>query len=346
MRGILLLTVLTILAVGCSDDAEPLTTFEQELPKQSQRHVSQDYIASILCKDSLRILDIGNSYTEDVTAFLQQVAAANKVDIKPTCVYAAVRGSASFKTWYDCYYDRDYATQYYIRRVFGGIEADAETRNFEPGDGTGFRRLLQQNKWDVIIIHQASTYAPYYEQWFGSGSGGYLGQLLALLKELQPQALIGTYLVHSYWSGYPANTEHSSYDRWQLTANSVAALMESGQCDIVIPYGTAIENLRQSSLNNEYDLTRDGTHLELGLARYAAACCYYETLFAPRYGVSMVGQTFYWDGQNLNPPYTVINVDEMTAAIAQQAAAMAVSDWRHSYPPEESETTGIKPFRH
>ncbi len=332
MPKTLLLVLLSIFLVSCSDEhEEPAPDATPVLSKDSKEKGNPT--SYVLRKDSLRILDIGNSYTEDVTAFLPQVVKANGVDVSTVALYRAVRGMGSFKTWYDCYHDNDNVV-YKIVKVLGGIDVNALTGDFGPGDGGAFRELLQKNKWDVIMLHQASTYAPYYDEWFTQGNGGYLAELLSLLKELQPQALIGFYVVHSYWSDYASNKEHSSFARWQLTVNSVDMLVEKGLCDIVMPYGTAIENLRLSSFNNDYDLTRDGTHLEYGLARYAAACCYYETIFEPRYGVSMVGQTFHWDGQQLNSPYPIISLNDSTSTIAQKAAAMAVADWRNCCSPK------------
>lgn len=329
MRRTLLFILLAVLAASCSDDDEPW------MPSPGRKAASPDSVLRVLQKDSLRILDIGSSYTEDGVAFLRQVAAANHADVSTVRLYCAIRGAGTFKSWFDCYYDRDNVA-YYVDNVLGEDNVDATRRDGRAGDGSVFRELLQQARWDVIVLHPISTSATNYDEWFLHGSGGYLGEFLSLLMNLQPQALFAFYVTHSYWSGYEENKEHSSLARWQLTVNALERLVQSGYCDIVFPYGTAIENLRRSSLNNEYDLTRDGTHLEYGLARYTAACCYYETFLAPRYGESVMGQKFHWDGSSYESPYPVINIDDTTAAVAQKAAALAVADWWHCYNPESS----------
>lgn len=61
--------------------------------------------------------------------------------------------------------------------------------------------------------------------------------------------------------------------------------------DFIIPYGTAVQNLRASSLNDGRDFSTDGTHLADGLGDYVAACCYWQSVFAPRFG-SIEGNTF------------------------------------------------------
>lgn len=291
-------------------------------------------IDDVLKKPQLKVLDIGNSYTSDATAMLKLLTQANQMDVSDVCLYSANRGSGSFKSWYNLYYDNDNKT-YTISKVLGGINANISTGRGDSNDGTLFREALTNEKWDIIIIHQVSNYAPYYEQWQGNGKGGYLNELLSLIKDHQPQAKIGFLLVHSYWDNYSGNKEKSSLLRWQLIANSVKSLCEEYPIDIVIPYGTAIENLRSSSLNNEYDLTRDGAHCGLGLARYTAACCYYESLLAPRSGITIIGNTARYDASNDESTYPAVSVTDDNALIAQTAAVLATKNYYECINPEE-----------
>ena len=295
-------------------------------------------IDDILKKPQLKVLDIGNSYTTDATAMLKLLTQTNQMDVSDVCLYKATRGSGSFKSWYNLYYDNDNNT-YTISKVLGGINANISTGTGEPNDGTLFREALSNEKWDIIIIHQRSNFAPYYEQWQGDGNGGYLNEFLSLIKEHQPQAKIGFLLVHSYWDNYSGNKEKSSLLRWELIANSVKSLCEEYPIDVVIPYGTAIENLRSSSLNNEYDLTRDGTHCGFGLARYTAACCYYESLLAPRSGMTVLGNTARYDASNVESTYPAVSVTDDNALIAQTAAVLATKNYYECVNPEEVATS-------
>lgn len=291
-------------------------------------------INSLLQKPNLKVLDIGNSYTIDATSYLKQIINASGSDIDDMCLYTAVRGSGSFKTWYNTYFDKDNST-YTIKKVLGGINANITTGTGEKNDGALFREALENEKWDVIIIHQVSTYAPYYYNWGTTGTGGYLNEFLALLKEKQPQAKIGFQLIHSYWDNYSGNKEGSSFERWKLIAESVKNLCSNYDVDFVIPYGTAVENLRSSSLNNEYDLTRDGTHCGHGLCRYTATCCYYEALIAPRSGISVLGNSARYDASNQSSKYPATNVTDENAHIAQMAAFLATNEKFRCLNPEE-----------
>lgn len=289
---------------------------------------------AVLKKAELRVLDIGNSYTAGATHLLPLIAKASKADLSTMCLYQCSRGGASFKNWVDIYNDKD-SKIYSITKVVGRLSANVQTGEGEAGDGKLFRDLLTNETWDLIIIHQYSLYAPYYSTWNTNSAAGYLDELISIIKEHQPNAKLGFLLVHSYWSGYEKNTEKSSYDRWQLIANSTKSFCEDYGVDFVIPYGTAIQNLRSSSLNNEYDLTRDGTHCGYGLAEYTAACSYYESLIAPRCGISVVGNSARIDVSDKDSKYPSVNVTDENALIAQEAAYLATQNMYQCQNPED-----------
>ena len=287
-----------------------------------------------LQKTQLRVLDIGNSYTDDSTHYIPEIVSASGVDVSDMCLYKATRSGASFKNWYDIYHDQG-TLSYSISRVVGGLSADI-SGTAAAGNGEKFRNTLANNEWDLIIIHQASTYAPYYDRWEENSSAGYLSKFIRLLRKHQPKATIGFLLVHSYWGGYNGNTEKSSLQRWKLIAESAKKLRANYGIDFIIPYGTAIQNLRASSLNNEYDLTADGTHCANGLADYTAACAYYQALFAPRYGVSILGNTA---RITVSPtetyPSSDISVTDENAPVAQKAAFLASYNWYDCINPDD-----------
>lgn len=289
-----------------------------------------------LQKTQLKVLDIGNSYTEDSTHYIPEIVTASGINVSDMCLYKAIRGSSSFKTWYDCYHDQD-NVGYSISKVVGGIDADI-TGTAAANNGERFRNTLINNEWDLIIIHQVSTYAPYYERWEENNNAGYLSKFIRLIRKHQPKATIGFLLVHSYWSGYGGNTEHSSLQRWKLIAESAMKLRANYGIDFIIPYGTAIQNLRASSLNNDYDLTADGTHCANGLADYTAACAYYQSLFAPRYGVGILGNSARINVQQTETyPSSDISVTDENAPIAQVAAMAACYNWYECINPEDIE---------
>lgn len=297
-----------------------------------------------LKKPNLKILDIGNSYTENATHYINNllIHAGVTEDVQNHSHYIAVRGGASFKSWYDCYNDADKTDRYYITHKSGkplSSEPSWTDVREQNSDGTingeAFRHLLNNTRWDLIIIHQASTYSADYDKWEKQEAAGYLKEFIRLIKETNPQAAIGTYLVHSY------NTNHENYskygtslDRWKGYCEAVKSLKQNYGIDFVIPYGTAVQNLRASSLQDEYGFSSDGTHLGFGLGCYVASCCYFQSLFAPRYDVNIVGNTY----NTISPSEAadgVVSVNPANALVAQKAALLAVCDMFSVQNPEE-----------
>ena len=280
-------------------------------------------------KADLKVLDIGNSYTQDAQTYLPQIIQASGIGTDFS-LYRAFRPNGSFKTWVDCWNDADDET--YNVAFCAGTQIGGISGNGYNNDGTLFRKALQTVKWDIILIHQVSTYSNDYSLWEGHGAGGYLQELIRLIRITNPQATIGYLMTHSYRGSYWANSEGSSLLRWKNIAEATKQLKLEYDIDFIIPYGTAVQNLRASSLNDSYEFSEDGTHMGAGLGDYVAGCCYFESLLAPRYGVSVLGNTF----RITNLSESVggrRNVTDETALVAQKAAILATLDmWTVSNP--------------
>ena len=286
-------------------------------------------------KEQLRILDIGNSYTEDATHYLKNIVDNYAIDTTNICVYKIIRAASSFKMWFDIYHNK-VKGPYYVTKIVGGITQDTTGGVSEANNGELFRNMLKNNQWDIIIIHQVSDYAPYYDSWEEKNNAGYLSAFLRIIKKHQPNAAIGFLLTHSYWSGYKNNKEGSSLDRWKLIADSANKISVNYGIDFIIPYGTAIQNIRASSLNNDYDLTMDGTHCADGVADYTASCAYFQSIFAPRYDVCILGdKTRISVSQSGTYPTSCVSVDNNTAPLCQMAAFLACTNMWKCQNPEE-----------
>ena len=297
--------------------------------------VYSDATLEVLRKPNLKILHLGNSYTFDAVSYLPLIVESTGADISDLCIYRAMMAGGSFMDWYMTYNDISVGKDYSLEKVTGGIDANCATGLFNAGDGSVLRRALSNEQWDIVVVQQVSTYSPYYAEWGGKGTGGYMNELLDIIKEQQPQALIGLMLVHSYASNYSANKEGSSLKRWELIAESVKQCSAEKDIDFIIPYGTAVQNLRATSLNNEMDLTADGIHCEYVLTRYTASCSYYQSVLAPRTGISVTADKTRINKDYLTSETLMVSLDDATAPIAQRAALLAADDWYHCWNPEE-----------
>jgi hypothetical protein len=289
---------------------------------------------SVLKKENLKILALGNSYTDDYFYHLKDITTASGSDVSDMCIYKISRSYASFKAWCDMYNDKD-IYDYYFTKVLGGYWPGINQATGQAGDGTVLRDVLTNVQWDLILIQPSSPEAPYHDSW---ESNGYLDELINILHDKQPNAEIGIVLVHSYWDDYSMNDQKSSYTRWQMISESVQWLTNNYDINLVVPCGTALENLRMSSQNNDYDLTRDGTHLAYGLGRYVASGCCYEALIAPRSGISLKGNTMrYSVPETFTSKYPAIDVTDVNAPVAQEAIQEAILDPYTCNNPDEAD---------
>ena len=289
-------------------------------------------------EEPYRILDIGNSYTDNYTAMLKMIAEGSGIDMERISLYKLTRSSGSFKSWSYCHADLD-TQPYHFSRVLGApvVTPDGDA---DPHDGSLMRSVLTEQTWDLIVLHQRSEYAHTFDQWAGDGEGGHLDDLLAIIHEEQPDAEIGFHIIHSYADWLTGIEGNGSLVRWQRIAESVRRLTEERDISVVIPCGTAVESLRELPPGNPADYVSDGSHLAAGLGEYTAACTYFEAVIAPLFGVTVLGNPARYacpDGvrQGARYPEACVDVTDGNAPVAQQLAVDAIAT------PYQLSTSGI-----
>lgn len=311
------------LMVNCK--AEYISAFRIELNKeQTTQSVSLLSINPTinLKKVGLRVLDIGNSFTADSTHYMNEIVAA--AGISPDfSFYKALRGGGCFKTWYDVYNDQD-TKEYGIYKQFGDDVPGVQLGTSSGDNGTLFRTALFAG-WDLVIIRTRSEYATDYSQWSGTSEAGYLKEFIRIIRKSNPNATIGYAAIHSLSSTHPNNTEHSSEERWRKQMASCRQFMADYGINFIVPYGTAVQNLRASSLNDGSDFSEDGRHMADGIGDYVASCAYFQALVAPRYGINIIGNS--WTKTDFDESITgVINITAANALLAQKAAFASCCD--------------------
>lgn len=136
------------------------------------------------------------------------------------------------------------------------------------------RQALTDGEWDFISVQQASKDSGKFDTYEAS-----LAELLNYISEYCPDAEI---VLHQTWAyaQYYTSTAFASYGNNQqqmydaIVATSSRVMQEYGFTTI-IPSGTAIQNLRMTSIGD--NLNSDGTHLNT-LGCYTAACTWCEAL--------------------------------------------------------------------
>lgn len=262
----------TFLAACSNDEQEPDIQYLKEMLSKKHPPNTNSQLAGL---SQLRVLAIGNSYTQDNTIYIEKILKAVGVPEDSYCIYIAIASGASLAYWEQRYKQEAIDS---LWRVGGALSIPVTK-------GT-LHDLLQQD-WDVIVMQQYSGGASDYNSY-----QPYLTTLATAARQLctNKNMLLAWNLVHSYATGYSKKISNSEL-RWMCNALAASEVMECDGFDILIPTGTAIQNARNTTLNTSHELTRDGTHLAYGVGCYIAACTWAEALFSPAYGFSVVGSS-------------------------------------------------------
>ena len=215
----------------------------------------------------MKILSIGNSFSQDSTALLQLLT------------------------------DKITARNLYI----GGCSLDMHAANIENDAAkyelqengekmqnalVGVKEALISDKWDYITVQQVSGRSGVYESFYP-----YLGELLDYVRKCSDAEIV----LHETWSyeigsGHPDFAIYNS-DREQM-AQAIKKTYEkvSAKENLrIIRVGEAVQNLRAKPSfdykNGGLSLTRDGFHLSLSYGRLLAASvwCKFFTGEIPQY---------------------------------------------------------------
>lgn len=212
----------------------------------------------------MNVLAIGNSFSQDATHYLHQLAAAQGVDMQVGNLYI---GGCS------------------LGRHWENIQAGASDYLYEEnGASTGRYVSVEQAlgiaPWDVIVTQQASHFSGIPETY-----EPYLTQLTDYLRQKAPLAKL---MLHQTWA-YEIDSLHPAFARYgysqqQMYDRLTQAYAQAAQAHDMelIPSGRAVQLLRQRAPFRYQDggmsLCRDGFHMQITYGRYLLAAVWYVTL--------------------------------------------------------------------
>ncbi len=264
---------------------------------------------------SFRILFIGNSFTKDAVEHLPGiVAAAGLNDIQMVHMYYPGRTVPEFNakwataTDYDCYV------------------CNPGMSSWRSLSGKTLFRVASLGKWDVVTI-QEHTGRKLAWGWTLEEKSAVQG-LVDKIKEVKEGEDPKFYYVlsqayHDIGKAENVAKPFSNTDEmWTVISTHAMKAMEECTFDGIISTGAMLQNLRTSSLNNADALTRDGYHMDYGIARYGAACTVFETAIGPYYGnTKLDGNTYRTAGDSQG----TTAITDARVSIALQAARNAIS---------------------
>lgn len=213
---------------------------------------------------TLKILAIGNSFSEDATRYLHQLASAAGIQTK------------------------------IVNLFIGGCPLERHWKNIETGEAAysyhlngiiterkvSIDEVLAEEDWDIITTQQASgdsgwinTYEPF------------LGLMLAHIKEKAPNAKL---YMQETWA-YEIDSAHGSFMRYNRNQQEMYEKLHDCYTQMaakyaleLIPSGSVIQKVRTLPefhvQGGGLSLCRDGFHMSYGYGRYLLACIWLKKL--------------------------------------------------------------------
>ena len=206
----------------------------------------------------MQILAIGNSFSQDATAYLKKISEFGKGDI--TVVNLVIGG---------CSLSRQY------RNMLSGDKVYSLEFN---GQQTGFLMSLDEallsRDWDVVTIQQASHFSFKAESY-----QPYLDRLADYIRECCPQAKLFIHETWAYEEGSERLFKVAKYETRNAMYNDLHAAYQKAAKDIdadgIIPSGTLMQKLIENGVTR---LHRDSFHASYDIGRYALALLWFKVL--------------------------------------------------------------------
>ncbi|QWB96275.1 DUF4886 domain-containing protein [Mycoplasmatota bacterium] len=248
----------SILRIKGTDMSSSAYVRVNSVSKDGMSENAKDY------SQSLKVLAIGNSFSEDAMTYLAEIATNYGLE-NFTFAYLYIGGASLETHW---------------TTVQNGTSSYRYEKNSEnEWDNRGNKSLmigLLDEEWDIVTMQQASGYSGMTETF-----QPYLDNLVDYVNE--NKLTDTTFMWHQTWA-YSQSSTHSAfpnYDSDQMTMFN--AIVDAAQNFIlkddtfrqVIPAGTALQNVRSSSVGD--NVNRDGYHLNT-YGRYVAGLMWFKTI--------------------------------------------------------------------
>ena len=279
-------------------------------------------------KNGIKILAIGNSFTEDSTQYLSDIATASGSDLLEFALYRLIVGGAEFSEW--CTLIDANSTPQQLNRILGGV-------NMNIGSNNTIQEILAKD-WDVVIIQQYSLKSTMYMAF-----QPYLTNIINRIRTycVNNRVCIGYNMPWSNWSGtgeYAATPNLMALylrphdeNRWQAICDATQEMVYKSGIDFILPVGTAMQNARHTSLQTNHQITRDGLHASFGVGRYVCACVWYQMLIAPFSGITILGnmathEVTQYEREHAEALYELVDVTASNNGLCQRCAFNACID--------------------
>lgn len=230
--------------------------------------------------DSLKILAIGNSFTDNSMDLLPLLLKAH--ELNHITLGKIGYGGATLQN-HEQFFRK--ASPVYLFQVKPSEEYEWKTLSSH----ATIEEAIQHADWDIIVLQQASALSGLYNHY-----QPYLNRFIEhlLSSATNPDVVFAWHMTWPYstlcqtkaFAAYNYNPAMMYESICQATGT---ALEETG-IKYVIPSGTVIHELRNSLINKDSsDFTNDGIHINHPIGQYALACTWFQSIFHPIYSQRM-----------------------------------------------------------
>jgi hypothetical protein len=240
----------------------------------------------------MKVLAIGNSFSQDAMRYLHDIALADNVELLATNLYI---GGCSLET----HWNNALADEAAYSHEINGTSTD---------NMISIKEALTKEDWDFVTMQQASLFSFDYCTY-----QPYLKNLSDYVKQYAPGA---KQLIHQTWAyeqGSEMLREVAGYQEQLKMFCDLKAAYNQAAADLgglqIIPGGESFQIAIKKGITN---IHRDTFHASLGFGRYLLGAVWYETLT----GKSVMGNTF----RNFEEA-----IAEEDVQLAQQCAHEAIS---------------------
>ena len=212
----------------------------------------------------VKILAIGNSFSQDATRYMKEIAQSMGLEMLVVNLYI---GGCSLEQHAQHIKDGEAA---YVYERNGVI-----TERY-----ISLQEAVREEKWDIVTVQQVSGYSGMPETYEPYGT-----ELLAFVKSHLPNAKLFFHMTWAYEqdSTHPhfANYENSQLQMYRGITHAAEPYAKKNGLGF-IPAGHVIQTLRQQPpfdyAVGGLSLCRDGFHMSLDYGRYAVAATWGEIL--------------------------------------------------------------------
>ena len=209
----------------------------------------------------VKILAIGNSFSEDSTKYLYDLANCDKVPLKVVNLFLG--GCCLENHWNNI--------------LENNAEYDYQLNGKSSGKHVSILESLQEEDWNIITIQQCSGFSGIMNSYYP-----YAGLISDYIKKHAPNS---QQFIHQTWA-YEIDSDHSHfsfynnnqdemYDALFRCYNKIASELSLN----IIPFGEVIQKIRTLPIFNYKmggkSLCRDGFHMNEVYGRYALAATWY-----------------------------------------------------------------------